>query len=277
MGVIIDCKTLAKNIKEDTKNQIKNITSNGISLTVASILVGEDNGSIYYQNSQEKLARELGINFNKMILKEETTEEQLLEIIESLNSDDNTHGIMILLPLPKHISEEKITNSIDFNKDIDCISDLSMGKFYKGQNSFIPCTPNSIINILESLNLDFEGKEAVVIGRSNIVGKPIGELLLRKNATVTICHSKTKDLKAVCKRADILVVAIGKPKFIDKSYIKDNAIVIDVGTSSLNGKITGDVDLEDVIDKVSFITSVPGGVGTLTTTLLLRNLCKVVK
>ena len=274
MGTIIDCKTLAKNLKEETKNKVDSFKNKGITLKVASILVGEDSGSIYYQNSQEKVASQLGINFNKIILPKHTTQEELINIIKELNEDEKTQGIMLLLPLPKGIDESLVTNAISISKDIDCLSELSVGKFYKGEKSFIPCTPNSVLTILESLDLNLEGKRAVIIGRSNIVGKPVAQLLLQKNATITICHSKTKNLKEICKEADILIVAIGKPKFINKEYIREDSIVIDVGTSSLNGKITGDVDLDDVLDKVKYITSVPGGVGTLTTTLLLRNVCE---
>ena len=274
MGIIVDCKTIAKNLKEETKNRVNNFNNKGIALSVSSILVGEDSGSIYYQNSQEKVASQLGINFNKIILPKDATRDDLINIIKKLNDDEKTHGIMLLLPLPKEIDESIVTNAISISKDIDCLSELSVGRFYKGEKSFIPCTPNSVLTILESLDLNLEGKNVVIVGRSNIVGKPVAQLLLQKNATITVCHSRTKNLKDICKNADILIVAIGKPKFINKEYVREDSIVIDVGTSSLNGKITGDVDLDDVLDKVKYITSVPGGVGTLTTTLLLRNVCE---
>ena len=181
------------------------------------------------------------------------------------------------LPLPKHINEKKVVNYIHEDKDIDCLSIKSQGKLYMGDKGFLPCTPNSVVTLLKSLGIELSGKEAVVVGRSNIVGKPAAQLLLNENCTVTICHSRTKNLKEVCKRADILIAAIGKPKFIDDSFIKDGAIVIDVGTSSVDGKICGDVDFDKVIDKASFITPVPGGVGALTTTLLIKNACEALK
>ena len=181
---------------------------------------------------------------------------------------------MLLLPLPKHIDERVVTNLIDADKDLDCLSEVSVGRFYKGEKCFMPCTPNSVITLLKAYNIEIEGKEVVIIGRSNIVGKPLFQMFLNENATVTVCHSKTKNLKEVCKRADILVVAIGRANFIDSSYVREGAVVIDVGTSEVNGKITGDVNFDDVYEKTSLITPVPGGVGSLTTTLLLKNVCK---
>ena len=178
------------------------------------------------------------------------------------------------MPLPKHIDEKTIVNRISPKKDIDCLNSISVGKLYLGEDGFIPCTPHSVITLLKSLNIDLCGKNAVVLGRSNIVGKPVAQLLLRENCTVTICHSRTKNLQEVCSKADILVVAIGKPKFLDASYVKEGAVVIDVGTSSFEGKITGDVDFDKVIDKASYVTPVPGGVGALTTTLLIKNACE---
>ena len=183
---------------------------------------------------------------------------------------------MLQLPLPNHIDEKKVVDMIEPSKDIDCLTYKSVGKLYLGEETFLPCTPNSVITLLKSKNIDLEGKRVTILGRSNIVGKPLLQLFLKENATVTICHSKTKNLKEVCKEADILVVAIGKPKFITSEYIKEGAIVIDVGTSSFEGKITGDVDFNDVSKKASFITPVPGGVGALTTTLLINNVCEAI-
>ncbi len=181
---------------------------------------------------------------------------------------------MLLLPLPKHIDERSVTNLIDADKDLDCLSEVSVGRFYKGEKCFMPCTPNSVITLLKAYNVEIEGKEVVIVGRSNIVGKPLFQMFLNENATVTVCHSRTKNLKEVCKRADILVVAIGRANFIDSSYVREGAVVIDVGTSEVNGKIMGDVNFDDVYEKASLITPVPGGVGSLTTTLLLKNVCK---
>lgn len=278
MGQLIDGRAIAKTIKEDITKFINNRKSNGLSIPgIASILVGNDGGSIYYQNAQEKVATSLGVNFDKILLNESITEEELINVIKELNSNEGIQGIMLQLPLPNGLNEKYITSFIDVNKDIDCLTNESMGRFFKGEKSFLPCTPNSVITLLKSLDIDLVGKNAVVIGRSNIVGKPVFQLLVNENATVTLCHSKTVDLKSVAKKADILVVAMGKPKFVTKEFVKEGAIVIDVGTSSVDGKITGDVDLEDVIDTCGFITPVPGGVGALTTTLLIKNACEALK
>ena len=278
MGQIINGKELANKVKEEIKSYVLKRTNEGKSIPkIASILVGNDGGSIYYMNSQEKVALSLGLLFNKIELEENIKEEELINLIEALNKDTSIQGIMLQVPMPKHINENKVINSISVDKDIDCLTIESQGRLYTGIEGFLPCTPNSVVTLLKSLDLDLEGKEVVVLGRSNIVGKPVAQLLLNENATVTICHSRTKNLKRVCKRADILVVAIGKPKFVDESYVKDGAIVIDVGTSSVEGRITGDLDFEKVIEKASYVTPVPGGVGALTTTLLLKNACEALK
>lgn len=278
MDKIINGREVSKDIKENIKKIIEERNLKGLKLPkIASILVGNDGGSIYYLNSQEKVATSLGVLFDKIILEDSIKEEELKDLIIKLNLDDSVHGIMIQLPLPKEINEKNIINTISPKKDIDCLTYESVGKLYLGEEGFKPCTPNSILTLLKSKNIELEGKEVVVLGRSNIVGKPAVQLLLNENATVTICHSRTKNLKEVCKKADILVVAIGKPKFINSEYIKDGAVIIDVGTSSFEGKITGDVDFDDVLDKVSLITPVPGGVGALTTTLLIKNVCEAIE
>ncbi|OSA94791.1 UNVERIFIED_ORG: bifunctional methylenetetrahydrofolate dehydrogenase/methenyltetrahydrofolate cyclohydrolase [Clostridium botulinum] len=278
MGQIINGKEVALKIKEEIKTFVEERKNNKLRIPkIASILVGNDGGSIYYMSSQEKVANSLGVDFLKIILEENVTNEDVINEIHKLNDDVNVQGIMLQLPLPKHLNEKKIIKEISVKKDIDCLTFESQGKLYMGEKGFLPCTPNSVVTLIKSLNVDITGKEVVVLGRSNIVGKPVAQLLLNENATVTICHSKTKNLKEVCSKADILVVAIGKPKFIDEEYIKENAIVIDVGTSSFEGKITGDVNFDKVIDKASFLTPVPGGVGALTTTLLIKNSCEALK
>ena len=274
MDKILSGKTVAIDIKGQIKNYTEELKASGKSLKISSILVGDDGGSVYYQNFQEKLANNLGIDFEKIKLDESISEENLKLKIEELNKDDSVNGIMLLLPLPKHIDERAVTNLIDADKDLDCLAEVSVGRFYKGEKCFMPCTPNSVITLLKAYNIEIEGKEVVIIGRSNIVGKPLFQMFLNENATVTVCHSRTKNLKEVCKRADILVVAIGRANFIDSSYVREGAVVIDVGTSEVNGKITGDVNFDDVYEKASLITPVPGGVGSLTTTLLLKNVCK---
>ena len=278
MGNKIDGKAIALGIKENIKKNIETRKLNGMNIPkVASILVGNDGGSIFYLNNQEKVALSLGLEFEKIHLSYDVTEEKLIKNIEELNNDNSVNGIILQLPLPKNMDEKRVISSISPEKDIDCLTFVNQGKLYMGEETFMPCTPKSVLTILKSLNINLEGMEVVVVGRSNIVGKPAAALMLKENCTVTICHSRTKNLKEVCNRADILIVAIGKPKFIDDSYIKEDAIVIDVGTNSVEGKITGDVEFEKVIDKASFVTPVPGGVGALTTTLLMKNVCEALE
>ena len=278
MGKRIDGKEIALEIKEEIKEFVNKRKENNLNVPkVASILVGNDGGSLFYLNNQEKVATSLGMEFEKVHLNEEVTEEELINKIDKLNNDNTVSGIILQLPLPKHIDEKKVISAISPKKDVDCLTFVNQGKLYMGEDTFMPCTPKSVLTILKSLNINLEGMEVVVIGRSNIVGKPAGALLLKENCTVTMCHSRTKNLREVCKRADILVVAIGKAKFVDESFVKDGAIVIDVGTNSVEGKITGDVDFDKVIDVASFVTPVPGGVGALTTTLLMKDACEAIE
>lgn len=278
MGKRIEGKEIALEIKEEIKEFVNKRKENNLNVPkVASILVGNDGGSLFYLNNQEKVATSLGMEFEKVHLNEEVTEEELINKIDKLNNDNTVSGIILQLPLPKHIDEKKVISAISPKKDVDCLTFVNQGKLYMGEDTFMPCTPKSVLTILKSLNINLEGMEVVVIGRSNIVGKPAGALLLKENCTVTMCHSRTKNLREVCKRADILVVAIGKAKFVDESFVKDGAIVIDVGTNSVEGKITGDVDFDKVIDVASFVTPVPGGVGALTTTLLMKNACEAIE
>lgn len=278
MGKRIDGKEIALEIKEEIKEFVNKRKENNLNVPkVASILVGNDGGSLFYLNNQEKVATSLGMEFEKVHLNEEVTEEELINKIDKLNNDNTVSGIILQLPLPKHIDEKKVISAISPKKDVDCLTFVNQGKLYMGEDTFMPCTTKSVLTILKSLNINLEGMEVVVIGRSNIVGKPAGALLLKENCTVTMCHSRTKNLREVCKRADILVVAIGKAKFVDESFVKDGAIVIDVGTNSVEGKITGDVDFDKVIDVASFVTPVPGGVGALTTTLLMKNACEAIE
>lgn len=275
---IIDGKKVASEIKEEIKVYIENRRDSGLKVPkIVSILVGNDGGSIFYINNQEKIANSLGIDFEKKILNENITEEKLIDIIENLNNDEEVNGIILQLPLPKTFNKDMVINKISPSKDIDCLTFVNQGKLYCGEKTFLPCTPNSVLTLLEKYNIDLEGKNVVIIGRSNIVGKPTAQLLLNKNATITICHSKTKNLKDICKKADIIIVAIGRAKFLTEEYVNENSIVIDVGTSSVNGKIVGDVDFDNVESKVSMITKVPGGVGALTTTLLIKNSCEALE
>lgn len=278
MGEIINVKEMASVLKSEISDFVEKRVKEGLNAPkIASILVGDDGGSIFYMNNQEKVANSLGIEFERVQLEQSISEEELIEKIIELNNRIDVSGIILQLPLPKVMDEKKVISTISPIKDIDCLTYENQGKLYMGEKRYLPCTPSSVVTILENLSLDLQGKEVVVLGRSNIVGKPVAALMLEKNCTVTICHSKTNNLKDVCKRADILIVAIGRPKYIDSTYIKDGAVVIDVGTSSLNGKITGDVNLEDAINTTSYITSVPGGVGAITTTLLMKNACEAMK
>ena len=278
MGEIIKGKNIADKIKLDISEFVNFRKANNLIIPkIASILVGEDGGSIYYINNQEKISKSLGVGFDKILFPSSISEEELINEIIDLNNREDISGIILQLPLPKEMNEKRVISNISADKDIDCLTYENVGKLYMGEKCFLPCTPNSVIRILKSLDITLEGKRAVVIGRSNIVGKPLSTLLLNENCTVTVCHSKTKNLKDVCKDADILISAIGKPKFIDDEFVKDGAIVIDVGTSSVDGKITGDVDFDKVIDKASFVTPVPGGVGALTTTLLIKNSCEALE
>lgn len=272
MNNIIDAKFIATNLKEELKKNVNDRIAKGLRVPkIASILVGEDHGSIYYINSQEKLAKSLGFDFDKLMLNFDIKEKDLIELINNLNDDKNIDGIILQLPLPKHLNKDKIINTISPSKDIDCLTYINQGKLYSGDADILPCTPNSVLKLLKESNVEIKGKNVVIIGRSNIVGKPVAQLLLNEDATVTICHSKTENLKEISKNADILIVAIGRAKFINEEYISEKSIVIDVGTSSIDGKITGDVDFEKVASKVKLISKVPGGVGALTTTLLINN------
>jgi methylenetetrahydrofolate dehydrogenase (NADP+) / methenyltetrahydrofolate cyclohydrolase len=278
MGIIIDGRAAAKKLKEDIKQFVESAKAERHrGPCLATVLVGSDGGSIYYVNNQKKLCDELGVENRHILLEENITEVQLLDIIQDLNEEPSVDGVILQLPLPKHLDEKAITSKLSYKKDVDGLTDINLGKFYKGEECFIPCTPQSVIHLIKSTGITMQGKHAVVVGRSNIVGKPAAQLLLNENCTVTICHSKTTNLKEVCSTADILVCALGKSEFISKEYIKEGAVVIDVGTSMVNGKIKGDVCFEDAMGKAAFVTPVPGGVGAVTTTLLIKNTCEAMK
>lgn len=278
MGTIIDGKKISLEVKEEIREFINNRKNKGLRVPrIVSILVGNDAGSVFYINNQEKIATSLGVDFEKLLVDENILEDILIKEIEKLNNDNNVDGIILQLPLPKWINEKKVINTISVSKDIDCLTYENQGKLYCNEKVFLPCTPNSVLTLLEGYKIELEGKNVVVIGRSNIVGKPVAQLLLNKNATVTICHSKTKKLKEICRNADIIVVAIGRANYLNEDFVSENSIIIDVGTSSLNGKITGDADFERVSSKVKMITPVPGGVGALTTTLLIKNSCEALE
>ena len=272
MAQIIDGKLISQQIKDELKEKVASLKNEGKEICLAVIQVGNDPASTVYVGNKKKACEYIGIKSLAYEIPEETTEDELLGIIDKLNKDDSVHGILVQLPVPKHINEEKIINAISPSKDVDGFHPASVGALSIGQKGFVSCTPAGVIQLLKRSNIEIAGKECVVIGRSNIVGKPMSMLLLRVNGTVTICHSRTKDLKEVCKRADILVVAIGKPKMIDASYVKEGATVIDVGIHrDENNKLCGDVDYASVEPIAGAITPVPGGVGPMTIAMLMNN------
>lgn len=272
MYQIIDGKKISQEIKDELKEKAAQLKAKGESRCLAVIQVGADPASSVYVNNKKKACEYVGIESLSFCLAEETTEEELLKLIEELNAKKNVNGILVQLPLPKHIDEEKILLAISPDKDVDGFHPVSVGNLSIGRPGFVSCTPAGVIQLLKRSGITIEGKECVVLGRSNIVGKPMAMLLLRENGTVTVCHSRTKDLKEITRRADILVVAIGKPKFIDESYIKGGAVVIDVGIHrDENNKLCGDVDFEKAAPHCSAITPVPGGVGPMTIAMLMSN------
>ncbi|MBF2627325.1 bifunctional methylenetetrahydrofolate dehydrogenase/methenyltetrahydrofolate cyclohydrolase FolD [Listeria marthii] len=278
MGEIIDGKKLAKEIQEKVTSEVAELAKIGKKPGLAVVLVGDNQASRTYVRNKQKRTEEAGMKSVLIELPENVTEEKLLSVVEELNEDKTIHGILVQLPLPKHISEEKVIDTISYDKDVDGFHPVNVGNLFIGKDSFVPCTPAGIIELIKSTGTQIEGKRAVVIGRSNIVGKPVAQLLLNENATVTIAHSRTKDLSQVAKEADILVVATGLAKFVKKDYIKPGAIVIDVGMDrDENNKLCGDVDFDDVVEEAGFITPVPGGVGPMTITMLLANTLKAAK
>ncbi|MFI3172700.1 MAG: bifunctional methylenetetrahydrofolate dehydrogenase/methenyltetrahydrofolate cyclohydrolase FolD [Eubacteriales bacterium] len=272
MYKIIDGKTIAENLKNDLKSEVNEMKSQGIFPCLAVIKVGNDKASAVYVRNKENACAYIGIESRTYNLEESTTEEALLYLVKELNEDASVNGILVQLPLPKGIDESLVLNAISASKDVDGFHPLNIGKLFIGEKELVSCTPAGIIELLKASDISIEGKECVVIGRSNIVGKPMSLLLLEENATVTIAHSKTKNLKEVAKRADILIVAIGKPEFITNDFVKEGAVVIDVGIhrTELN-KLCGDVNFEDVKSHVSAITPVPGGVGPMTIVMLMKN------
>lgn len=279
MANIIDGKKISQEIKDELKAEVEGIKSRGEKVPcLAVIQVGNDPASTVYVSNKKKACEYIGIGSKSFELKEETTQDELLNLIDDLNNDDEVTGILVQLPVPKHIDEDLIIRRIDPKKDVDGFHPMSVGALLIGEKGFLSCTPAGVIQLLKRSGVEIAGKDCVVIGRSNIVGKPMSVLLLRENGTVTICHSKTKDLKEVCKKADILVVAIGKPKMIDASYIKEGAVVIDVGIHRMeNGKLCGDVDYESAEKQASCITPVPGGVGPMTIAMLMKNCVEATK
>ncbi len=272
MAQIIDGKKISAEIKDELKVKAAKLKAAGTQITLAVIQVGNDPASSVYVGNKKKACEYIGINSLAYELPEETAQEELIALVEKLNKDASVNGILVQLPLPKHIDEDTIIRTISPLKDVDGFHPQSVGALSIGQKGFVSCTPAGIIELLKRSGVEMEGKECVIIGRSNIVGKPMALLMLRENATVTICHSRTKDLKEVAKRADILIVAIGKPRFVTRDFVKEGAVVIDVGIHrNEENKLCGDVDYEDVLPVASAITPVPGGVGPMTIAMLMNN------
>ena len=269
---ILDGKAVSLKVKESVKVRAEELKKFGVEPTLAVILVGEDKASQTYVRAKEKACNEYGIKSVAHRLSENTTQAELLALINVLNLDDSIHGILVQLPLPKHIDTNTVLATIDPTKDVDGFHAVNVGKLVSGLDGFVPCTPLGVMEILKEYGIDVAGLNAVVIGRSNIVGKPMANLLLNASATVTVTHSKTKNLKEICKNADLIVAAIGKPFFLKADMVKDGAVVVDVGINRLDdGRLVGDVDFEEVAPKCSYITPVPGGVGPMTIAMLLNN------
>ncbi|MBQ2671824.1 MAG: bifunctional methylenetetrahydrofolate dehydrogenase/methenyltetrahydrofolate cyclohydrolase FolD [Clostridia bacterium] len=270
--MIIDGKTIAEKIKNDLKTEILELKSKGIIPTLAVVLVGENSASKIYVRNKKKACEEIGIYSEEFNLPENTSEDELIDLIEKLNSNSDINGILVQLPLPLHISEKKIAEAVNPIKDVDVFNPVNTGKLLSGNADLIPCTPKGIAELFDYEKISLKGKHCVIIGRSNIVGKPLAMLMLQKDATVTICHSKTKNLEKICQNADIIIAAIGKPKFITKNMVKNGCVIIDVGINrNKDGTICGDADFEEVKNIASYITPVPGGVGPMTIAMLLEN------
>ena len=275
---LLDGKELAKTIRANLKEEVEELKKKNIYPKLAVIMVGNDKASAVYVRNKSKACNELGIEYEEFLLKEDTTMDELLALIDKLNEDSNIDGILLQSPIPRNLDINEAFRRIDPKKDVDGFNPVNVGKLSLNQDCFVSCTPYGIIKILETYNIEIEGANAVIIGRSNIVGKPLIQCLLNKNATVTICHSKTKKLEEVTRHADILIAAIGKPEFVTENMVKQGATVIDVGINRTeDGKIVGDVKFDEVSRKASYITPVPGGVGPMTVAMLMANVIKAAK
>jgi len=272
MSKIIDGKEVSAQVKEKIRLEVENLKNKSIEIGLAVVIVGDNPASRVYVNAKKKACELVGINSFEYALSAETTQDELIKLVDELNGDSRVDGILVQLPLPKHIDENSVLYAISPKKDVDAFHPMNVGKIMIGDYNFLPCTPAGVMELIKSTGVEIKGKECVVVGRSNIVGKPMSMLLLHESGTVTICHSKTRDLKETCKRADILVAAVGVPNLITADMVKEGAVVIDVGMNRLDdGKLCGDVDFEGVQKVAGFITPVPGGVGPMTIAMLLQN------
>ena len=278
MAEIIDGKALAMTIRSSLKKEVDQLRKRAIIPKLAVIMVGENKASQVYVKNKSKACDEIGIEFEEYLLKQDIMQEELIKLIDVLNKRKDIDGILLQSPIPRHLDINEAFNKIDASKDVDGFNPINVGKLVLNQDSFISCTPYGVIKMLEAYSIPIEGKNAVILGRSNIVGKPLIQCLLNKNATVTVCHSKTQNIKEITKQADILIVAIGKSKFVTQDMVKEKAVVIDIGINRQeDGKLVGDVDFEGVSKKASYITPVPGGVGPMTIAMLMSNVVKSAK
>ena len=278
MAVIIDGKALAKKIRSNLKVECDELKKEGITPKLAVIMVGDNPASKVYVRNKSKACDEVGIEYQEYLLDEKTRQEELIDLIKTLNKDETVNGILLQSPIPEHLNINEAFKAITYLKDVDGFTPSSVGKLCIGEDTFVSCTPLGVIKMFEEYNIDLNGKDVVILGRSNIVGKPLIQCCLQKNATVTVCHSKTKSLEEHTKRADVIISAIGKPKFVTADMVKNNVVIIDVGINrDENGKLVGDVDFENVEKKASYITPVPGGVGPMTIAMLMNNVIKATK
>ena len=278
MATIIDGKALAKKIRLELKEKVKDLNNKNIYPKLAVIMVGDDKASQVYVKNKSKACNEIGIDFEEFLLPSNTNMEILLNLIEVLNNREDISGILLQSPIPEPLNIREAFNKISYKKDVDGFHPINVGKLAIGEECFVSCTPLGVIKILDEYNIPIDGKNAVIIGRSNIVGKPLSQCLLNRNATITVCHSKTKNLEMICKNADILIAAVGRQKFVTENMVKDGAVVIDVGINrNEQGKLVGDVDFENVEKKASYITPVPGGVGPMTVAMLMNNVIEAEK
>ncbi len=275
---ILDGKKVSAKVREDLKLEVDNLKKEGIKPKLAVIMVGNDLASKVYVRNKNKACEEIGIEYEEFLLGEKTTMEELLNVIDNLNKNQNIDGILLQSPIPKHLDINKAFRAILPEKDVDGFHPINAGKLSIGEKCFVPCTPHGVVKIIEEYNIETEGKNVVIVGRSNIVGKPLIQCMLQKNATVTVCHSKTRNLEEFTRKADILIVAIGKQKFITENMVKEGVVVIDIGINrNEEGKLVGDVDFDNVSKKASYITPVPGGVGPMTVAMLMENVVEAAK
>lgn len=278
MAVLIDGKELARKIRMGLKDEVAELKVKGINPKLAVIMVGDDKASKVYVKNKSKACEEIGIEYEEFLMDADTTMEKLLGLIDDLNNRQDIHGILLQSPIPKNLDINQAFNKIDYRKDVDGFHPINVGKLTIGEDCFISCTPYGVTKMLEAYDIDVQGKNVVIIGRSNIVGKPLIQCMLKKNGTVTVCHSKTQNIKDITKNADILIAALGKAKFVTEDMVKDGAVIIDVGINrNEDGKLVGDVDFENVEKKASYITPVPGGVGPMTIAMLMTNVVKAAK